>query len=57
MTTKSNRILDETDEDAEAHAIAEAEAEIDAGKGILHDKVREWLQRLAEGEMLPPPCE
>ena len=35
----------------------EAEAEIEAGKGIAHDKVREWLLKLARGEITPPPCE
>jgi predicted transcriptional regulator len=38
-------------------AIAEAEAELDAGKGIPHEKVREWLLKLARGEIIPPPCE
>ena len=42
--------FDEIDDDIEARAIAEAEAEIDAGKGVPHAKVREWLLRLAKGE-------
>ena len=52
--TKS--VFDQVDPDIEARAIAEAEAEIDAGKGVPHEKVREWLLKLAEGEVLPPPC-
>ena len=47
----------EIDDDIEARAIAEADAEIDAGKGVPHAKVREWLLRLAKGEVVPPPCE
>jgi predicted transcriptional regulator len=52
--TKS--VFDEIDADIEARAIAEAEAEIDAGKGVPHAKVREWLLKLAKGEVAPPPC-
>lgn len=40
----------------EARAIAEAEALVDAGQGIPHEKVREWLLKLAEGKVVPPPC-
>ncbi len=50
-------ILDQIDGEAEANAIAEAEAELDAGKGIPHEQVREWLLKLAKGEVIPPPCE
>lgn len=50
-------IFEQIDPDAEAAGIAEAEAELDAGKGVLHDKVREWLLKLARGEITPPPCE
>jgi len=52
--TKS--IFDEIDTATEARAIAEAEAEIDAGKGVPHAKVREWLLKLAKGEVVPRPC-
>jgi hypothetical protein len=44
--------LDETDE---ARLDAIADAEIDAGKGVPHARVREWLTKLAKGERLPPP--
>lgn len=49
--------FDEIDAEIEANAIAEAEGEIEAGKGVPHAKVREWLIKLAGGEVLPPPCE
>ena len=50
-------VFEQIDDESEARAIAEAEAELDAGKGIPHEKVREWLLKLAKGEILPPPCE
>ena len=43
------------DEVAEAAADAAAEAEIEAGKGVPHERVREWLLKLAKGEKVPPP--
>lgn len=54
---ETTSVFDEVDADIEALAIAEAEAEIDAGKGVPHAKVREWLLKLAKGEIAPPPCE
>lgn len=48
-------IFDALDEGSEARAIARAEAEIDAGKGVPHERVREWLKQLARGENVPPP--
>jgi predicted transcriptional regulator len=54
-TAKS--VFDQIDGEAEAGAIVEAETEFDAGKGIPHEKVREWLLKLARGEITPPPCE
>ena len=44
--------LDETEE---ARLDAEADAEIEAGKGVPHERVREWLLQLARGEKVPPP--
>jgi predicted transcriptional regulator len=49
--------FDDVDEAKEARAIAEAEAEIDAGRGVPHSKVRQWLRKLAKGEFASPPCE
>ena len=43
------------DPEKEARLDAQAEADIDAGLGVPHDRVREWLLRLAEGERRPPP--
>jgi len=34
---------------------AAADAEIDAGHGVDHEKVREWLAKLAQGEKILPP--
>ena len=48
-------IFDMIDETAEAQAIAKARAEIAAGKGVPHERVREWLMKLAKGEVAPPP--
>ena len=41
----------------EAAADAAAEAEIEAGQGVPHERVREWLSRLAKGDKLLPPTE
>ena len=40
---------------AEAAADAAADAEIEAGQGVAHARVRQWLLRLAKGERIPPP--
>lgn len=54
--TNLNSILDlPLDEAAEAAADAAADAEIEAGKGVPHERVREWLLRLVNGEKVPPP--
>jgi hypothetical protein len=50
-------IIDQIDDESEARAIAEAEAELDAGKGVPYEKGREWLLKLAKGEITLPPCE
>jgi predicted transcriptional regulator len=43
------------DEATEAAADAAADAEIEAGKGVAHERVREWLLKLAKDERVPPP--
>jgi hypothetical protein len=43
------------DEAAEAARDAASDAEIEAGNGIPHEMVREWLLKLARGEKVPPP--
>jgi predicted transcriptional regulator len=43
------------DNATEAGLDSAAEAEIDAGKGVPHEKVREWLARLGKGHRIPPP--
>ena len=55
--TKPASIFEQIDEQTEAEALAKAEAEIAAGKGVPHDKVRDWLLKLRNGEIVPPPCE
>jgi hypothetical protein len=40
----------------EARLDALADAEIDAGSGVDHKKVREWLLQLAKGRKVPPPA-
>ena len=47
-------IFDEADEAIEEAVIAEANAQIDAGQGISHEVVGEWLLKLARGEPAPP---
>ena len=49
-------VFDEIDQDAEKQAIAKARAEIAAGKGVPHEKVRQWLLKLRDREVKPPPC-
>jgi predicted transcriptional regulator len=46
----------EPDEAQQARLEAEAEAEIEAGKGVPHERVSEWLVKLARGERVPPPA-
>jgi predicted transcriptional regulator len=43
------------DDALETAADAAADADIEAGKGVPHEVVREWLARLAKGEKVPPP--
>lgn len=40
---------------AEARLDMEAEADVTAGQVVPHERVREWLTRLANGEKVPPP--
>lgn len=43
------------DAEAEARLDAEAEADYAAGRVVPHERVREWLAKLARGEKVPPP--
>jgi predicted transcriptional regulator len=54
--TEPTSIFDARDEAAEAKAIAEALADVAAGRVVPHERVREWLLRLAKGERIPPPA-
>ena len=43
------------DESEEARLDAVADAEIEAGHGVPHSQVREWLANRGKGEKVPPP--
>jgi predicted transcriptional regulator len=43
------------DDDHEACLDAEACPAYKAGRFVPHDRVREWLAKLAKGEKVPPP--
>jgi len=43
------------DEAEEARLDAEAEADFAAGRVVPHERVHEWLLKLAKGEKVPPP--
>ncbi len=45
----------EADEAVEARLDAEAEADYAAGRVISHERMCEWLTKLAKGERVPPP--
>jgi hypothetical protein len=47
-------IFEQIDPDEEAAAVAGAQAELDVGKGVPHEKVREWRLKLARGDTPPP---
>jgi predicted transcriptional regulator len=54
--TESKSIFDiEPDAATEARLDAEAEAAYKAGRVVPHERVRDWLTRLAKGERVPPP--
>lgn len=53
---KSESIFDlPPDAAAEARLDAEAEADVAAGRVVPHERVRDWLAKLAKGERVPPP--
>ena len=46
----------EPEDEAEAARLdAEAEAAVAAGRVVPHERVRQWLLKLARGEREPPP--
>ena len=54
--TKVKSIFDmEPDAAHEARLDAEADTDYEAGRVVPHERVREWLQKLARGERVPPP--
>lgn len=58
MTETKVRSIFDTPPDAavEARLDAEAEADYAAGRTVPHERVREWLEKLAKGEKVPPPA-
>ena len=54
-TTVKSIFDTDADEAAEARLDAEAEADYAAGRVISHERMSEWLTRLAKGERVPPP--
>jgi hypothetical protein len=48
--SEDSSVFDGIDDKAEAQAIARVRAEIAAGKGVPHQRVREWLGKLATGK-------
>jgi len=48
-------IFDLVDDDAKRRAVEQGLAEADAGLGVPHEIVSEWLRKLAKGERTPPP--
>lgn len=56
VDTDTKSIFDmEPDEEHEARLDAEAEADYAAGRVISHERMMEWLGKLAKGEQVPPP--
>ena len=45
----------EPDPQQEARLDAEAMAAYKAGRVVSHERVAEWLEKLARGERVPPP--
>ena len=57
VVPKTKSVFDLSPDEAEEDRLdAKAEAEIDAGKGVPHEQVREWLIKLSQGEAVPPPA-
>ena len=56
--TEAGSIFDiEPDKAHEARLDAEARADVAAGRVISHERMREWLTKLARGERTPPPSD
>lgn len=54
--TETKSVFDiDPDEATEVRLDAEAEAAYKAGRVVSHERVSEWLTKLAKGERAPPP--
>ncbi len=45
----------DTSPDEREEARLDADAEIEAGHGVPHDRVRDWLSKPGEGQRAPTP--
>jgi predicted transcriptional regulator len=53
---QTNSVFDLPPDDAEeARLDAVADAEIDAGRGVGHERVRDWVMQRAKGTKIAPP--
>lgn len=48
-------LFDLVDDDAKRAAVEKGLADADAGRVVPHERVEEWLNKLAKGERVPPP--
>jgi hypothetical protein len=57
MADTEGRSIVESEPDAEHEARLDAEAEgaFKAGRVVSHERVMEWLTKLAAGKRVPPP--
>jgi len=57
MPDTETRSIFEMEPDAEHEARLDAEAELayKSGRVVSHERVTEWLKKLAKGERIPPP--
>jgi hypothetical protein len=57
MAESDTKSVSDMEPDAahEARLDAEAEADYAAGRVISHERMCEWLAKLAKGEKVPPP--
>jgi hypothetical protein len=55
MSTEPDARPEDDELEALKRAVREADAEVERGEFVEHDRVREWLLRLAQGSREPAP--
>lgn len=55
MAEPASNLFDPEDLDTKERALAEAQAQLDAGQGVPHESVCEWLKELAAGRRTSSP--